>query len=113
MPDGEGGDDGGGRTEGDGEAPEADAAAEKVDDKPVTLGYKTFASGNQCYEYFHKLLTKLTPNQDLNNVRGAFPVPAILPCCGWQQHEQRGADSMPRVLTGQRCDACYGGFDFV
>ena len=69
APDGNGNaEDDGGDANADGEPPEAEIAAEKVDEKPVKLGYRTFASGKECFEYFHKLLSKLTPNQDLNEV---------------------------------------------
>ncbi len=67
APDEEGNADGGGG-EVSGEAPEAETQGEKAEEKPVTLGYRTFASGKECFDYFHKLLSKLTPNQDLNEV---------------------------------------------
>ena len=81
APDEEGGGDGGGGDAANGDAPEeAEIAGEKAEEKPVTLGYKTFASGKECFDYFHKLLSKLTPNQDLNEVRGTCTRP--VPFCG-------------------------------
>lgn len=49
------------------EEPAAAAPAAAVD--PVTLGFRIFASGEECYSYFHELLVKLRPDQDLNEVR--------------------------------------------
>ena len=56
--------------EGDDAAAE-DGAAEKAapaEEKPVTLGFKTFQNGDECFGYFHNLLYNLTKNQDLNEV---------------------------------------------
>ena len=63
------------------QAPAAAAAGteKKEEDKPVQLGYKTFASGGQCFEYFHKLLSKLTPDQDLNEVLDWSTQPPLRP----------------------------------
>lgn len=42
----------------------ADANAEP----PQTLGYKTFSSGDEAFQYFHDLIRNLRQNQDLNEV---------------------------------------------
>lgn len=61
--------------EGDAEAaaPEADADAAPEAEKipavptdPVTIGYKTFTSGRECYNYFHHIMSKYRKNQNLN-----------------------------------------------
>lgn len=63
----------GGEAAADGDAEMADAATpapkgEARASEPVTLAFRTFASGEECYSYFHELLMRLTPNQDLNEV---------------------------------------------
>ena len=87
APDEEGGGDGGG-ADANGEAPEAETPGEKAEEKPVTLGYRTFASGKECFDYFHKLLSKLTPNQDLNEVWRAV-------CTGQTALSRLSADGAP------------------
>ncbi len=77
APDEEGGGDGGGG-DANGEVPEAEPQGERAEEKPVTLGYRTFASGKECFDYFHKLLSKLTPNQDLNEVLNLRHTGALL-----------------------------------
>ena len=37
--------------------------------EPVTVGYKTFASGKDAKAYYHGLISKLTKYQNLNDVR--------------------------------------------
>lgn len=44
-------------------APETDAPKAA---NSVQLGYKTFTDGNEAYQYFSYLLSKLTHNQDIN-----------------------------------------------
>ena len=51
-------------------AGEAKPAEEPVKSQPVTVGYKTFATGNECYKYFHGIITRYRKNQNLNEVRG-------------------------------------------
>lgn len=51
-----------------GEAEAAEAAQEAQE--PVTIGYKTFASGKEAKDYFHTLISKLRKYQNLNDVRG-------------------------------------------
>jgi hypothetical protein len=34
---------------------------------------RTFASGEECFTYFHELLTRLTHDQDLNEVLQQLP----------------------------------------
>lgn len=36
--------------------------------EPVKIGYKSFASGAACYEYFHNIISKYRKNQNLNEV---------------------------------------------
>lgn len=45
-------------------------AAQEPDVKidPVTIGFRTFASGKECYDYFRSLLSQLSHDQDLNEV---------------------------------------------
>lgn len=50
------------------DAAEADDAQPESNAEPVTLAFRTFASGAECYDYFHGLLTKLSHEQDLNEV---------------------------------------------
>jgi hypothetical protein len=38
---------------------------------------RTFASGEECFTYFHELLTRLTHDQDLNEVLPMLPHPAL------------------------------------
>lgn len=66
-----------------------DAAATKQAapaQEPVTIGYKTFETGKQAYDYFHKLMKDLRKYQNLNDVRGAGMVQQGLvtgvPCDG-------------------------------
>ena len=40
----------------------------EVASEPVTIGFRTFASGTDCCDYFRGLLTKLSHEQDLNEV---------------------------------------------
>ena len=47
---------------------DADMADEYAED-PQTLGYKTFKSGDEAFQYFHDLMHNLRQNQDLNEVR--------------------------------------------
>lgn len=56
-----------------GDAPANGAASEEASVKepdiniePVTIGFRTFASGNECYDYFRSLLSQLSHEQDLN-----------------------------------------------
>ncbi len=43
--------------------------ASKAADEPKKIGYKLFKDGRETASYFRHLLTCLTPNQDLNEVR--------------------------------------------
>lgn len=52
------------------EAASAEAAAEAAPAEPVTIGYKTFAAGKECFTYYHGLITKLRKYQNLNDVSG-------------------------------------------
>ncbi len=50
---------------------ETEAAADEkpeVASEPVTIGFRTFDSGTVCCDYFRGLLTKLSHEQDLNEV---------------------------------------------
>lgn len=38
---------------------------------------RTFASGEECFIYFHELLTRLTHDQDLNEVLQMLPQSAL------------------------------------
>lgn len=59
------------KTEGDEQvAGKEGEAAAKAPQEPVTIGYRTFATGKQCYDYFHSLMTKLRKYQNLNDVGG-------------------------------------------
>ena len=60
----------------DEEAHEADAAQE-VEREPVTLGFRMFANGEECYQYFHDLLVTLTKDQDLNPVSASRIFPTL------------------------------------
>lgn len=42
--------------------------ADANSDPPQTLGYKTFNSGDDAFQYFHDLMHNLRQNQDLNEV---------------------------------------------
>lgn len=56
----------------DAEAKPEDADADMADEyaeDPQTLGYKTFKSGDEAFQYFHDLMHNLRQNQDLNEVR--------------------------------------------
>jgi len=82
-------------------APAAAAPAAAVD--PVTLGFRIFASGEECYSYFHELLVKLRPDQDLNEVRVRMH----------NHGTPRGADLRVRIemfalfdCTGQHANLC-------
>ena len=55
-------------------APEAEADVAIDGDKipaattdPITIGYKTFTSGRECYNYFHHIISKYRKNQNLND----------------------------------------------
>ena len=100
--------DGGGGGE---EAPVAAAAdTKKEEDKPVTLGYKTFAGGKECFDYFHKLLSKLTPDQDLNEVY-KLPTANFLKCHGFRFAEFNSyfVSYGCALLLDDACLACLYG----
>jgi len=46
----------------------ANAPAEVMNSNPITVGYKKFASGSECYKYYHLVITKYRKNQNLNDV---------------------------------------------
>lgn len=52
------------------DADDAPATKQEVPaQEPVTIGYKTFETGKQAYDYFHKLMKDLRKYQNLNDVR--------------------------------------------
>ena len=44
------------------------AVSSESSDPPQTLGYKTFQSGDEAFQYFHTLVHDLRHDQDLNEV---------------------------------------------
>ncbi|KAG7670803.1 hypothetical protein Ndes2526B_g01442 [Nannochloris sp. 'desiccata'] len=51
----------------DGGTPEAAKAAPAVPRDPITVGYKTFTTGQECYKYFNHIICKYRKNQNLND----------------------------------------------
>ena len=47
--------------------------ASKAADEPKKIGYKLFKDGREAASYYRHLLSCLTPNQDLNEVRVVAP----------------------------------------
>ena len=35
--------------------------------EPITIGYKTFTTGQECYRYFNQIISKYRKNQNLND----------------------------------------------
>ena len=57
------------KSEGDAEGDQpAEVAGPAAVSAPVKIGYKTFASGADCYKYFHGLMGKWRKGQNLNDV---------------------------------------------
>jgi len=51
----------------DGGTPNAEKAAPPAPRDPITVGYKTFTTGQECYKYFHHIICKYRKNQNLND----------------------------------------------
>jgi uncharacterized membrane protein YgcG len=49
------------------DTPEAVKVAPPAPRDPVTIGYKTFTTGQECYNYFHHIIAKYRKNQNLND----------------------------------------------
>jgi hypothetical protein len=49
-----------------GTTPEAAKPAAPTRD-PITIGYKTFTTGQECYKYFNHIISKYRKNQNLND----------------------------------------------
>lgn len=90
--------------EGDGEEeePEAEAAvgskrgredgASGSSSGPIKLGYRTFANGGECAEFFKKLLASAPKNTDLNEVGvGGVVVAGRRPAACMRRGRGRGA----------------------
>ena len=96
---------------------DVDEAAEKPTgpDQPVTLGFRTFASGKEANQYFHDLLTNLTPQQDLNEVRRAPRTPHVWLAGSYATGKEEdcpcmlSSHDMYRLLTGD----CGTQYEFV
>lgn len=52
---------------------EGELAGEEGARPPVTVGYKTFTSGRQCYDYFHSIISGYRRDQNLNDVSTGRP----------------------------------------
>jgi hypothetical protein len=51
----------------DGGKPKAEKSAPAVPRDPITVGYKTFTTGQECYKYFNHIICKYRKNQNLND----------------------------------------------
>lgn len=67
--------------------------------EPVTIGYKTFVSGDAALQYYRTLISKLRKYQNLNDVRGLW----LGERAAGGGSRRRRAPGCPLVVGAQRC----------